>query len=210
MPRHDVVRSRIPRVSVSAAVLVAAAAVLLPPPEARAGANLSRSEFVQQSVKLSRQSFSTGMGLRIHLAGGDLNDGLVVVPALEYWRDTDRLPELGVQELMQRDWRIGGDIRYRFGGSGWTPYAGAGLGLHLTKSRSTVQTFTSAAETRSDTGNKLGPNLLVGVDLPSAGPIRNSIELNWHLVPDLRQFKINFGLGWEFGGGEGADEDVVY
>jgi hypothetical protein len=211
MTRHDVHPARPRRAHLPALVLAAAAVTIVPPRDAGAGVNLGRLEFTQQSVKLSQQSFVTGMGLRAHLSGGDLNDGLVVVPALEYWRDTDKLPELGVYELMQRDWRIGGDVRYRLGhGDGWRPYGGVGLGLHLTKSRSTVQTQSSAAETRSHSSNKLGPNFLVGVDLPKAGPIRNAIELNWHMVPDLRQFKVNFGLGWEFGGGEGADEDVVY
>ena len=208
MPRHDVVSHRSRCALVLAGALIAT--LTAPPGVTRAGVNLTRIEFSQQSVKQSQQSFVTGMGLRVHLAGGDLNDGLVVVPGLEYWRDTDHLPELGVPELMQRDWRLGGDLRYRVGhGQGWRPYAGAGLGLHLTKSRSTVQTANSPEVTRSHSSNKLAPNFLLGVDLPSAGPIRNSIELNWHMVPDLRQFKINFGLGWEFGGG-GADEDKVY
>jgi len=211
MPRHDVVPAPGRFTPLLAGALISSLALLAAPvPGAQAGAGLSRIEFAQQSVKLSQQSFVTGMGLRVHLAGGDLNEGLVVVPAIEYWRDTDRLPELGVFELMQRDWRIGGDIRYKLNaGSGWAPYGGVGLGLHLTRSRSTVQTTDSPAVTRTDSGNKLAPNFLVGVDLPAAGPIRNSIELNWHMVPDLRQFKINFGLGWEFGGG-GADEDIIY
>jgi hypothetical protein len=210
MPRHDVVfpGSRRPLL-VAGALLITA--LVARPGDTSAGVGLSRIEFAQQSVKLSQQSFVTGMGLRFHLAGGDLNEGLVVVPALEYWRDTDRLPELGVPELMQRDWRLGGDLRYRMGhGQGWRPYGGVGLGLHLTKSRSTVQTASTPEITRSHSSNKLAPNFLLGVDLPAAGRIRNSIELNWHMVPDLRQFKINFGLGVEFGGGEGADEDKVY
>lgn len=212
MPRHDVVSAPGRFTPLLAGALISSLALLTAPvPGAQAGVGLSRIEFAQQSVKLSQQSFVTGMGLRVHLAGGDLNEGLVVVPALEYWRDTDRIPELGVYELMQRDWRIGGDLRYKLNaGSGWSPYGGVGLGLHLTRSRSTVQTTDSPAVTRTDSGNKLAPNFLVGVDLPAAGPIRNSIELNWHMVPDLRQFKINFGLGWEFGGGGGADEDVIY
>ena len=212
MPRHDVVSARTRRAPAIAFALIATLPLLAAVPgDALAGANLSRLEFAQQSVKQSRQSFVSGMGLRVHLAGGDLNEGLVVVPALEYWRDTDRLPELGVHELMQRDWRLGGDLRYRLGrGRGWRPYGGVGLGLHLTKSRSTVQTVNTPAITQTHSSNKLGPNFLLGVDLPAAGSIRNSIELNWHMVPDLRQFKINFGLGWEFGGDEGVDEDKVY
>lgn len=214
MSRQEVVpalrRSRRLALPVFAA-LAGLAAIASTAPPTEAGAGLSRIEFVTQSVKLSQQSFVTGTALRVHLAGGDLNDGLVIVPALEFWRDTDRIPELGVIEVMQRDWRIGGDIRYRIDtASGWRPYAGAGLGLHLTKSTSTIQPVGSPVFSRGEKGNKLGPNFLVGVDLPAAGPIRNSIELNWHMVPDLRQFKVNFGLGWEFGGGGGANEDRVY
>jgi hypothetical protein len=211
MPRQEVVPAfrRLRRLARPAALVLAP--LLACASGADAGVGLSRIEFATQSVKLSQQSFVTGTALRVHLAGGDLNDGLVVVPALEFWRDTDRIPELGVVEVMQRDWRLGGDLRYRIEtGSGWRPFAGAGLGLHLTKSTSTIQPTGSPAFSRAQSGNKLAPNFLVGVDLPAAGPIRNSIELNWHMVPDLRQFKVNFGLGWEFGGGGGADEDRVY
>ena len=214
----DVILCRAGRFAAAAFVFLAAtlAGLIAPaPPGAVAGVGLSRLEFVTQSVKLSKQSSVAGTALRAHLAGGDLNEGLELVPAIEYWRDTDRIPELGIIEAMQRDWRIGADIRYKLGsGAGWRPFAGAGLGIHLTKSTSTIQPTGSPAEMRRESGNKLAPNFLVGVDLPAAGPIRNSIELNWHLVPDLRQFKINFGLGWEFGGGgddgEGADEKQVY
>ena len=214
MPRQDVVptphcRRRLTLPLMTA--LAGAAALVVAASVAQAGVGLSKIEFATQSVKLSHQSFVTGTALRFHLAGGDLNDGLVIVPAIEYWRDTDRIPELGVIEVMQRDWRIGGDLRYRIDtASGWRPFAGVGLGLHLTKSSSTIQPVGSPVFHRGESGNKLGPNFLVGVDLPAAGPIRNSIELNWHMVPDLRQFKVNFGLGWEFGGGGGADEDRVY
>lgn len=213
MPRQEVVpANRAARRLAPFPVLVfAALAALCLAPPVEAGVGLSKIEFATQSVKLSQQSFVTGTALRVHLAGGDLNDGLVVVPAIEFWRDTDRIPELGVIEVMQRDWRIGGDLRYRIDtGSGWRPFAGAGLGLHLTKGTSTIQPIGSPAYSLSESGNKLAPNFLVGVDLPAAGPIRNSVEFNWHMVPDLRQFKINFGLGWEFGDGGGADEDRVY
>ena len=211
MTRHDV----------ASPFLVAAAltACALAPPlasDALAGVGLEKIEFLTQSVKLSGQSFTAGTGLRFHLAGGDLNDGLVVVPALEYWRDSDKLPELGLTEAMQKDWRIGADIRYRLGrNGGWRPYGGGGLALHSVKSKVTIDPPDSGPQTQEDKGQKLAPNFLVGVDLPALGPIRNSIEFNWHLVPDLKQFKINFGLGYAFGKaaeveGEGADEDKVY
>ncbi len=207
MARHDVASTFL------AAGLLAAIASASP---AHAGVELEKLEFVTQSVKLSQQSFSAGMALRAHLGGGDLNDGLVIVPAIEYWRDSDVLPELGLPEAMQKDWRLGADLRYRIGEKGgWRPYAGAGIAVHSVKSRVTIDPPDSGPITTEDKGTKLAPNFLVGVELPGFGPVRNSVDFRWHLVPDLREFKIGFGLGWAFGKaaeveGPGADETKVY
>ena len=211
MARHDVAS---PFLAAAALAAIAFAALLAT--DAGAGVGLEKIEFVTQSVKLSGQSFTAGTGLRFHLAGGDLNDGFVLVPAIEYWRDSDKLPEQGLIEAMQKDWRIGADVRYRLGrNGGWRPYGGAGLALHLVKSSVTIDPSNAPRQTQEDNGQKLAPNFLVGVDLPALGPIRNAIEFNWHLVPDLREFKINFGLGYAFGKGAepegpGADEKKVY
>ena len=177
------------------------AALLVLAPVTAHAVSLTRLELVQQSVKTPNASYVTGFGLRAHLKGGDLNDGFAVVPAIEYWQKVVRLEDLGVNEVRQSDWRIGGDLRYRFGdASGWAPYGGAGLALDIVHEQADIQPVGSARETREDSGRKLAPNFLIGVDTPSAGPIRSSIEFNWHLVPDLHQFKINFGIGYEFGG----------
>ena len=186
-------------------VLLFAALVMLAPVCAHA-VGLTRFEVVQQSVKTPGSSYVTGFGLRFHLKGGDLNDGFAVVPAIEYWQKVVRLPDLGVNEVRQSDWRLGGDLRYRFGdASGWAPYGGAGLALDIVHEQADIQPVGSPRETREDSGRKIAPNFLIGVDTPSAGPIRSSIELNWHLVPDLHQFKINFGIGYEFGGSSTAE-----
>ena len=162
--------------------------------------SLTRLEFLQESVKTSGQSFVTGFGIKAHLAGGDLDDGFVFVPGIENWKKVARLPELGVPELRQSDWWIGADLRYRFGDpGGWTPYAGAGLGINLIHNLVTVGPQYGTQETREESKKPLAPNLLLGVDLPAAGPIRSSLEMSYHMVPDLKQFKINFGFGYEFG-----------
>ena len=180
--------------------LLFAALLAIVPARAHA-VGLKRVELVQQSVKTPGASYVTGFGLRAHLRGGDLNDNFALVPAIEYWQKVVRLEDLGINEVRQSDWRIGGDLRYRFGdASGWAPYGGAGLALDIVHSEADFQPVGSPREHREDSGRKLAPNFLVGVDTPSAGPIRSSIEFNWHLVPDLHQFKINFGIGYEFGG----------
>ena len=180
-------------------VLCAAVLAILLPAPAHAF-QLGRLELLQQSVKTSGQSFVTGFGLRAHLKGGDLNDGFTFVPAIEHWSKVSKLPDLGVLEVQQGDWRIGGDLRYGFGDrASWSPYAGVGLALDIVHSEVHIQPTGAPAESRENSGRKLAPNLLIGVDMPSTGPIRSSFELNWHLVPDLKQFKINFGIGYEFG-----------
>jgi len=162
--------------------------------------SLTRLEFLQESVKTSGQSFVTGFGLKAHLAGGDLDDGFVVVAGVEDWKKVARLPELGVPELRQSDWWIGADLRYRFGDpGGWTPYAGAGVGLNVIHNYVEVGPQYGTIETRENSSKPLAPNLLLGVDLPAAGRIRSCIEASYHFVPDLKQFKINFGFGYEFG-----------
>jgi hypothetical protein len=161
---------------------------------------LTRLELLNQSVRISGQSAVVGLGFRAQLSGGDLNEGFALMPVVEYWRDKDKATELGINELMQRDWRFGADVRYTFGdGVGWTPYAGAGLALHLIHSKSNV-TFPGQGPLQiEDSDTNLAPNLLVGVDLPLAGRIRNSLELAYDMVPDLKQVKINFAIGYAFG-----------
>jgi hypothetical protein len=183
------------------------AAALLVPASAHAF-QVARIEILQQSVKTSGQSFVTGFGLRTQLKGGDLNDGFAFCPAIENWSKVSRLPELGVPEIRQRDWRLGGDLRYRFGDSrGWAPYAGAGLALDIVHSYARVHPESSPEFVRENSGRKLAPNFLVGVDTPATGPIRSSFELSWHLVPDLKQFKINFGIGYDFGAKAAASSE---
>jgi opacity protein-like surface antigen len=181
-----------------ALALAALVAAALPLP-ARA-VSLTRLEFLQESVKTPDQSFVTGFGMKAHLAGGDLDDGFAVVAGLENWKKIARLPELGVPELRQSDWWIGADLRYRFGDpGGWTPYAGAGLGLNVIDKHVEVGPQYGTIETREDSSKPLAPNLLIGADLPPAGHFRSSIEASYHFVPDLKQFKINFGFGYQFG-----------
>jgi len=185
-----------------AAPAVALAFLLVAPaPSARAqGMQLSRIEFVTQSVKTSGQSLAAGFALRAHLTGGDLDPGFSFVGAIENWEKLDRLPKLGVPEVRQRDWRLGGDVRYRFGGGeSWSPYAGAGLALDITKQFVQTGNPGEVVVTRDDSGRKLAPNFLVGTDLPGGGRIKNSFEINYHLVPGLKQLKINWGIGYRFG-----------
>jgi len=192
-----VIASHLRRGAPALALAALLATVLTVPARA---VSLTRLEFLQESVKTSGQSFVTGFGLKAHLAGGDLDDGFVVVTGLENWKKVARLPELGVPELRQSDWWIGADLRYRFGDpGGWTPYAGAGIGLNVIDNHVEVGPEFGTIETREDSSKPIAPNMLIGVDLPAAGRIRSSIEASYHFVPDLKQFKINFGFGYEFG-----------
>ncbi len=168
---------------------------------------VSRLEFVSEAVKVKDQSAVSGYGLRVHLAGGDLNRGFEIVPALEYWRDLDRIPQLGINEVMQRDWTVGVDARYRIGSdAGWTPYVGGGFGMHLVRSVVDVVPQGAAPFSAENSSTKFAPNLLIGLDFPAAGPIRNVVELNYHFVPDLEQLKLNFGIGWAFGASAAESE----
>ncbi|MGH7723870.1 MAG: hypothetical protein ACREOU_00405 [Candidatus Eiseniibacteriota bacterium] len=178
------------------------------PPVLAQSVRVSRLEIVSQAVKVKDQSAVSGYGFHIHLAGGDLNSGFEIVPAFEYWRDLDRIEDLGIREIMQRDFTVSVDARYRIGSEeGYTPYVGAGFGMHLIQSKVNVTPQGSAPITGEDSSTKFAPSLLLGIDMPSAGPIRSSIDLHYHFVPDLEQLKLNFGIGWVFGGG-GDESDA--
>lgn len=181
-------------------ILVLFLAAVLPAPAAAQKIGVSRLEFVNQSVKVKSQSAVAGFGFRIHMAGGDLNKGFVIMPAFQYWRDLDRIDALGVQEIMQRDWTVELEARYRIGSDeSWTPYVGGGFGMHMIRSVVDVVPPGAPAVHQENSSTKFAPSLAAGIDFPAAGPIRNAIELQYDFVPDLEQFKINFGIGWAFG-----------
>jgi opacity protein-like surface antigen len=177
-------------VALAALAVLAALLVFVSPAAAQVG--LERIEFVNGSVKAEGQSAVPGNALRFHLAGGDLDDNWSVVPAIEYWRDSDHFPEFGVEKITQRDWTVGADARYHVNvKKSWRPYVGGGFGLHLIKS--TFDPVTGPSE--QETSKKFAPNLLLGVDLPAASFIQSAVELNYQMVSGFRQFKINWGIG---------------
>jgi hypothetical protein len=129
------------------------------------------------------------MAFRAHLTGGDLDEGFSVVPAIEYWRF--RFDQLGVR-ASQSDFTMGADVRYRFPVSkAWHPYLGAGLGFHLIH----VTVDATGQPKQFANPRKLAPGILFGVDLPAASFIQSSIEANYQMVSDYRQFKINYWIG---------------
>src|SRR5512141_347022 len=143
-------------VSVPSALAVAALLLVAAAPRAHAqGMQFTRLELATQSVKTSGQSFATGWGLHAHFSGGDLDPGFEFVGAIENWEKLDKLPKLDVPEVRQRDWRLGGEIRFRFAdGAGWCPYAGAGLSLDITKQFVEVGDPAVSTITKNDSGRK--------------------------------------------------------
>lgn len=159
------------------------------------GETIDRVELLTQTVRVKGQSSVSGFALRMHLESWAAEKGMRIVPAIEYWRDSDRFPEFGIAHASQQDWTLGADARYRFDvKKSWRPYAGAGMGLHFLKS-----TFEPVGEQEAaNTSTRLGLNFLLGVDLPPASSLQSSIELNYHLVSGFQQLKINWGFGVTF------------
>ena len=171
-------------------VLATSLSAALAPP-ARAQAQLSRIELVNSTVKAERQTSVPGMALRFHFSGGDLDNNVSIVPAVEYWRDVDEVNNPFLR-LTQRDWNLGSDVRYTFNiGRSWRPYAGAGLWLHLLHSSREER----GQPTSFENHRKFAPDLIAGVDLPSASFIQSSIDVSYHMVSDLKQLKVNWGIG---------------
>lgn len=153
---------------------------------------VSRIELVNETVKLEDQSAIAGVALRCHVVAADLDSNISFVPSIGYWRDSDRYPEFGIQHASQRDWTFGVDARYGFTLSKpFRPYVGGGLDLHAIAAEFQP---TGGAEASSD-ATRLGLHVLIGLDLPAAARIQSSVELAYHAVSHLGQFKLNWIIG---------------
>ncbi len=151
---------------------------------------------MMQTVKAEGQSSISGLGLRCRLESEDLPEGVIVMPTIEYWRDLNRIEDFGVRSS-QSDFTLGADARYDFGGSSaLVPYAGAGLGLHLI--RQEFQATELGIPLARHDHTKLGPDLLVGVQLAPVGWLQSFAEAKYAFVHPFGQFKLNWGMGVNF------------
>ena len=81
---------------------------------------------------------------------------------------------------------------WRWGG--FRPYVGGGLAIHFVKSQ-----FESPGASPSEESETIfGPNLLLGLQLPTGSWLQPSIQAKYEFVNPVEQFKVNWGLGANF------------
>jgi len=180
--------------------LTAAVTLLLLASLAASGPALAQSlrftgvDGMMQTIKPQGQSGVSGLALRARVQSDDLPPGVSLMPAIEYWRNADRLDDFGVRAT-QSDFTAGVDGRYDFHWRTVAPYLGAGLGVHFIKQEFKA---TSLDVNQKIDHTKLGPDLFLGVQMAPAGWLQSFFETKFALVPSYRQFKLNWGVGVNF------------
>ena len=175
-------------------VAAALAATTLPAHAQNATFGLTDVEAMLSTVFQSERSSFSGIGLRGHLTTPLLMDGFSVTPAIEYWRNSNKLDSFGIKTT-QSDATLGVELRYTFAREGFQPYLGAGWGVHFLASKVTAPTL---GLDESDTVTRGGLAVLGGLSMPITARLANVLELKFHYLPRDSQTKLNYGLSWKF------------
>jgi hypothetical protein len=141
------------------------------------------------------QSSFSGLGLRLRIEPAPGLPGLEVMPGIEYWRNTTTVQIYDIRS-QRRDATLGADVRYRFPTSGWSPYVGAGFGIHFLSSG--VRAPLLGVPLESHSIMKGGLAALGGVSFPLAGAFDSFIEAKFHWVSSYEQLKLSWGLAYNF------------
>ena len=155
---------------------------------------LDALEVMTSTIFLRDQSSFSGIGLRLKIQPPQLIDGLTIVPLVEYWRVKGKLRTFGVG-FSRKDATMGGFVRYDFKREGWHPYAGLGIAAHFISDEVDAPTIPLQG---SDSLIKGGALLIGGVSFGISGNLGNLIEAEYHVLSDQSQFKLNWGLTWQF------------
>ena len=155
-----------------------------------AGLDLMSSTVVQEG-----QSSFSGLGVRARLASARLIPGIDFLPSVEYWRAHTTVPSFGI-ETSRRDATLGVDARYTIQRDTWSPYFGAGFGIHFLSTK--VNAPSLGLVDREDSLIKGGVSVLGGVRFPITKKIENILEAKYHFVSDYRQLKLSWGLAFNF------------
>jgi hypothetical protein len=158
-----------------------------------AGSPLVGFDAMSSTVMQSGQSSFSGLGFRARVHLPQFVDNLEFLPTVELWRDYNRVQSFGV-ESTRRDAALGVDARWNFPHEVWTPYVGAGLATHFMTEE--VHAPTLGVNHRQDSVVKGGLAALAGVTFPLSGRLENVMELKYHHLPGVAQFKISWGLAY--------------
>lgn len=152
---------------------------------------LAGADFQLQTVKRHNQTAISGLALRARLDDVDLPVGLMLMPMVERWKDKSSVEFVGI-EAMQTDLAVGIDAAYQWDWGAWSPYLGAGLATHFIAIEANAPSL--GLNDAQDTLTKVGPDFLLGVDMPGAAGVRSTLEFKYQYISDYEQFKFNWGL----------------
>ena len=165
--------------------------------QAAAGATagpLTAFDIMTSTVMQERQSSFSGLAARVRIHPTRLMEGIEILPTIEYWRNSSHVSPYDI-DASRKDATMGADMRYNFKIGNWNPYAGAGYYVHFLSSKVDAPTF--GLNDAQDSLVKGGLSALAGTTFELTPKIDNFIELKYHHVPDYRQLKINWGLGFK-------------
>lgn len=150
---------------------------------------------LSSTVMQEGQSSFSGIGVRARITSVRIIPAVDFLPSIEYWRNRSTVSSFGI-ETSRRDATLGVDARYTFRREGWSPYAGAGFGVHFLSTR--VDAPALGLNDREDSLVKGGLALLGGVMFPLTERVANMLEVKYHHLSDYGQLKISWGLAWDF------------
>jgi hypothetical protein len=160
-----------------------------------AAGSLSGVDAMTSTVMQHDQSSFSGLGVRLRLAPAPGLPGFEVLPGLEYWRNTTTVQIYDIR-AERRDATLAADVRYRVTTQGWSPYLGAGFGIHFLSNEVHAPLLGVPAEGHSIM--KGGLAVLGGVSFPLAGAFESFIEAKYHAVSSYEQLKLSWGLSYNF------------
>ena len=150
---------------------------------------------MSSTVMQHEQSSFSGLALRVRMAPAPRVPGFEVMPGIEYWRNTTTVQIYDIRS-QRRDATLGADARYRFPVRGWSPYVGAGFGIHFLSNG--VRAPLLGVPLESHSIMKGGFAVLGGLNFPLAGAFDSFVEAKYHAVSDYEQLKLSWGLAYTF------------
>jgi len=156
---------------------------------------LTGTEILLSTVMQQHQSSFSGLGLRGRIKVPQLIEGFSVMPALEYWRNQSTIQHFDIQTV-RKDATMAAILRYDWKREGFSPYAGAGWGLHFLSNE--VDAPVLGLNDASDSTIKGALEALGGISFGLAGRLGNVVELEYHHLPGQSQLKFNWGLSIAF------------
>lgn len=163
--------------------------------QAGAASSITGVDGMSSTIMQHDQTSFSGLAVRMRVAPTPALKGLEIMPGIEYWRTSTTLQIYDIRS-QRRDATLGADVRYRFPIKTWSPYLGAGFGIHFLSS--SVRAPLLGVPLESHSIMKGGLAVLGGLSFPLAGAFESFIEGKYHALPDYEQLKLSWGLAYTF------------